>query len=524
MAAAGSGSGREALRGALVTSAWTLVSRIAGYARDALLAGVFGMSPILGALNLAWMVPNLFRRLFGEGAVAAAIQPALARAEHAGGSAPAHEIYARFHGLLLQILGGLVLLGGAGLLTAWILLPASGEWTETRRTILFALALLPYVLPICLAALHSSPQNLRGHFFLPALGPVTLNLFWIAALLWPLPESAGDQDRAWVVMIAILIGGAAQWLMQLPGVRAAGYPTAPRFGRLPPEVKRAVRDFAPALLGLAAVQLAAVVDQIVVRWLVDSSANSFSYYANRLLHLPLALVGLSAATGVMPLLARKAAERDLAGLGEVMKRGTQTLFLLIFAAAAGMYAVAEPVVRALFERGQFTPEDTQMLAATLRAYLWSLPPAALGALLARAYVACGQYRFQAIAAVMVVPVNLAGDLLLVPHYGVPGAGWATAAALLAQCLMLIGGLPQLGLPARLFRPRDLLTLTIPGLAAWAGAWAALRPFGGHAAGVAGLCAAIAAGVAAAALAAALLRPADFRELARALRRRRPPPG
>lgn len=520
MAVAGSGSGREALRGAIVTSAWTLVSRIAGYARDALLAGVFGMSPILGALNLAWMVPNLFRRLFGEGAVAAAIQPALARAEHAGGSAAAHELFARFHGLLVWLLGGLALVGGAGLLAAWALLPAAAEWQETRRTILFSLVLLPYVVPICLAALHSSPQNLRGFFFLPALGPVTLNLFWIAALLWPLPEASGDPGRAWVVMIAILIGGVAQWGMQLPGVRAAGYPLAPRFGRLPPEVRRAVRDFAPALLGLAAVQLAAVVDQIIVRWLVDSSANSFSYYANRLLHLPLALVGLSAATGIMPLLARKAAERDLAGLAEVMRRGTQTLFLLIFAAAAGMYAVAEPVVRALFERGQFTPDDTRLLTATLHAYLWSLPPAALGALLVRAYLACGQYRFQAIAAVLVVPVNLAGDLLLVPYFGIPGAGWATAGALLVQCLMLVGGLPQLGLPAKLFRARDFLVLIIPGLAAWAAASITLLPFGGSAAGVSGLCAAIATGAAAAVIACAFLRPDDFRQVARVFRRKR----
>jgi putative peptidoglycan lipid II flippase len=520
MAAAGSGSGREALRGALVTSAWTLVSRIAGYARDALLAAVFGMSPLLGALNMAWMVPNLFRRLFGEGAVAAAIQPALARAEHAGGSAQAHEIFSRFHGLLLQLLGAIVLAGGLGLFAAWILLPATADWQETRRAILFSLVLLPYVLPICLAALHSSPQNLRGYFFLPALGPVTLNLFWIAALLWPLPEEATDSHRAAVVMTAILLGGLAQWLMQLPGLRASGYPAAPRFGRLPPEIRRALRDFAPALLGLAAVQMAAVVDQVIVRWLVDSSANSYSYYANRLLHLPLALVGLSAATGVMPLLARKAAERDLAGLAEVMRRGTQTLFLLIFAAAAGMYAVAEPVVRSLFERGEFTADDTQLLAATLRAYLWSLPPAALGALLVRAYLACGQYRYQAIAAVLVVPVNLAGDLLLVPHYGVPGAGWATAFALLAQCLMLIGGLPQLGLPARLFRPRDFLLLILPGFAAYGAARAALLPFGGSAAGLSGLCAAIAAGVAAALVACALLRPDDFRQLARALRRKK----
>jgi putative peptidoglycan lipid II flippase len=512
--------GRDALRGAAVTSAWTLVSRIAGYARDALLGAVFGMNAVQSALVLAWTVPNLFRRLFGEGAVSAAVQPALARAEHERGPAAARALFARFHGLLTITLVALVTLGEAALLLAWLNWPDGGGQAAARGTLLFAAFLLPYLLPICLAALLGAPQNLSGRFFLPAAGPLVLNVLWIGALLWPLPAAAGDGARAGLIIGAILIGGVLQWLMQMPGTRAAGYPVAPEFARPGVEERRAVREFLPALLGLAAVQIAAVVDQLIVRWLVDETANSYTYYANRLLHLPLALLGLSAATGLMPLLAKRAAVGDLDGLGAALRRGAQSMLLLVIAAAAGMYALAEPIVRLLFERGRFTPEHTRLLAEVLRAYLWSLPAAALGGVLARAYLACGKLRFQALAAVSVVPVNLVADLLLVPRYGVPGAGWATALALGVQCALLLGGLRALGVVAAPLRVRDLPGVLAPGVAAWAAAWG--TRVGLVHAGVgdgAVVTLAIAAGVAAAAVACAWLRPADFAELTGALARR-----
>ncbi len=511
-------SGRDALRGAVVTSVWTLVSRIAGFARDALLGAAFGMNAVQGTLVLAWTVPNLFRRLFGEGAVAAAVQPALARTQHERGTAAAHQLFARFHGLLAASLMVLILVGEAALLLGWLALPGE-EHAETRRTLIYSALLLPYVLPICLAALLSAPQNMRGHFFLPALGPVVLNVMWIGALLWPLPPGTGDGVRAGMIIGAILAGGVLQWIMQVPGTRASGFPSAAHFVRPGPEERRAVRDFLPALLGLAAVQLAAVVDQLIVRWLVDETANSYTYYANRLLHLPLALLGLSAATGIMPLLASRAASGDLVGLSAALRRGSQTLLLLIVAAAAGMHALAEPIVRLLFERGRFEHVHTLLLAEALRAYLWCLPAAALGGIIARAFLACGKLRFQALAALTVVPINLVADLLLVPHYGVAGAGWATAIALSIQCLILLRGLRMLDIPGPLIQLRELPGLLAPGAAAWGAAHLVQKSAGNPVLGVAGLALAISAGAVAAGATCALFRPKEFRDLLGAVGRR-----
>lgn len=511
----------QAVRGAVVSSAWTLVSRLAGYVRDALLASAFGMGPLLGALNLAWLVPNLVRRLFGEGAAAAALLPALARAElDAGQAAAAQDLHARCHGALLRLLGIFTLLGCAALLAAWALLPATPAAADTRRTLLYAAVLLPYVVPIGLAALHAAPQHLRGAFALPALAPVALNLFWIAALLWPLPGDAPPTTRAWCVIFAILLGGVAQWWLQLRGLRAAGFALRPRFGALPPAARGALAGVAPALLGLAAVQVAALVDQIALRLLVDASANSYAYYASRLLHLPLALTGLAVAAGIMPLLAQRAAAGDRVGMGDALGHGLRVTALLAVAAAAGLHAVAEPCARALFERGSFTAEHTATLAATLRAYAPALPFAALGALLARAHLAAGRARFQAWAALWVAPLNFALDFALVPRFGIPGAGYATTLALAGHCALLAHGLRGLGLGGALGTWRALPAMALTASAAWSAARLALRVAGGDAASWRGLGLAVAAGGLAAATLMAWLRPADLRALQR-LRRTRP---
>ncbi len=511
--------GRDALRGAAVTSAWTLGSRLLGYLRDALMAAAFGVTPVFGALALAWVVPNLFRRLFGEGAVGAAVQPALARAESEGGPAAAHALFARFHGFLLIVLFALVAVGEL-LLGAWReVLGGDAAHVETRRTLLYSMVLLPYVVPICLTALLAAPQNLRGGFWRPALGPVLLNLCWIAALLWPLPPGAGDETLAFRIMAAILVGGVLQWAVQLPGVRGSGWPLRPVFGAPDPRLRAALATFLPALLGLAAAQLAAVVDQVMVRWLVDPSANAYTYLANRLLHLPLALIGVAAVTGAMPWLARLAAAGDRAGLARAVRRNAEPLLLLTVAAAAGLWAVADPAVRVLFERRRFTPDDTAVLVGTLRAYLFGLPAAALAGLLVRAHQASGHYATPARIAGAMLPLDVVANLLLIPWLGVAGAGWATSLVLTVQCLWLLRRLRTEDLlPEPVLRVRDLPTLLLPGFLAGGAAALALHLLG-DAAPTLGLVVAIPVGLLAFAGAAWRLRGEDWSSLLAALRRR-----
>ncbi|MBC8329326.1 MAG: murein biosynthesis integral membrane protein MurJ [Planctomycetes bacterium] len=517
-------TGRTAFHGALLTSAWTLGSRLLGFVRDALMVAAFGMSAELGAFNVAWIVPNLFRKLFGEGAVGAAIQPALARAREEGGIERARGLFMRFHGLLAMTLVVMVAVGEAAI---WLWRARLGESDpETALALRYAAILLPYALPICLTALAAAPQNLTGRFVFPALAPLLLNLVWITCLLLlvDLPGPAEEAvhasaDDGALLCFGVLAGGVLQWLLQAPGVRGAGFPLLPRLAPGDGEVRRTMRSFLPALAGLAAIQINMALDQGLVWMIVGPEANTYAYLANRLLQLPLALISISAATGALPLFARLAAERNFPGLSHALRNAAESSLILIVAAAAGLFAVAVPTIKVLFEHGHFESGDSELLGATLRAYLLCLPAATLSGLLTRVRQARGDFAGPARIALISVPVNIGLDLLLLPRFGVPGAGIATAAALSVQALLLSRGLGtlEIGAPLRL---RRLPRLVAPGLVAGALAAVLVWQLGAKAATLPGLAVAIGAGAAAAVAATAVLLPREFGEFRGGLRRRR----
>ena len=453
-------SGRGAFRGAVVTSAWTLLSRILGFARDAAMLAVFGASVATGNFVIAWMIPNLFRRLFGEGAVSAAIQPALARAQEEEGHEAAVRLFASFMGFFALCLTGLVVVGEIVIV---LMLRSSEPGSADEQALILSAYLLPYLVPICLTALAGAPQQLSGRFSLPALAPAALNVVWITWLV-----ILGEGADIMLLPAGVLFGGLVQWAMQFPGLRADGWPLLPRFDFKNPRLKQALSAFAPAVLGLAAVQLNLLVDQILVRELVSEEANSFTYAANRLIQLPGALVGVAAATGAMPLFARLAAEKRKAELTQTLQRSSEMTLMLMMAAGCGMGWLAEPIIRVLFEHGRFTANDTEALAPVLRAYLWSLPAGALLGLTARVRQANGDLRGPARIAIGMVPLNLGLDILLLPKFGVAGAGYATSIAITVQFLRLAQGLPkvQVGPPVRIKR---LLPLLAPGTASTAAA-------------------------------------------------------
>ncbi|MFQ5748341.1 MAG: lipid II flippase MurJ, partial [Planctomycetota bacterium] len=316
----------------------------------------------------------------------------------------------------------------------------------------------------------------------------------------------------------ILAGGLLQWLIQVPGVRAAGFSLAPSWDRGDGTVARTIRAFAPALIGLAAVQINFAVDQILVRALVDPSANTYTHLANRLLQLPLALIGISASTGVAPLFARLAAEGSFPALTRALKRSCEMSLLVILAAGGGLFLLAEPVVTVLFQHGRFDAGNTAVLAPTLRAYLWGLPAAALAGLLIRARQSRGDFRGPAWIAASVVPVNLALDWILLPRMGVPGAGYATSASLILQALFLGSGLRglEIGGPLGIGRLPRLLA---PGFLVVAAVLPLRSLLAEQAATVWGLALLVGAGIAVAAAGTAWLLPAEFQELRGALRRR-----
>lgn len=510
-------SGKKAVHGALVTAVWTLVSRVLGFARDAVMLASFGATVATGNFVIAWMIPNLFRRLFGEGAVSAAVQPALARVEKSEGKEAARLLFSRFQGLLLLVLLGVLAVGELVVLlllrqipeTASLSEPAAAAWEADREALHLTAWLLPYMVPICLTALAGAPQQYSGRFSLPALAPAALNAIWIT-WLWQL----GDEPDIIQLPLGILIGGCVQWLMQWPGLRRDGWPLLPRWPRMEPELRATIRAFLPVMFGLAAIQVNLMIDQILVRELVSEDANSYTYAANRLLQLPMALVGVSAATGAMPLFARLAAERRRSELGDRLRQGSELTFALMIAAGGGLFVLAAPTIVVLFERGKFSAADSAALTPVLRAYLWSLPASAMIGLAARACQAWGDLRGPARVALASIPVNLGLDLLLLPRFGVAGAGYATAVALTTQLALLGLLLRKHGLGPMLRAPR-LPRLLIPGIAATLAAAGVLAAAPDLVATPLGLACTILVGVLVATLAASLAVP----ELAQILRRK-----
>ena len=429
---------KYAVRGALVNSALIMSSRVLGMVRDMAMLAFFGMSPLLGAFNIAWVVPNMFRRLLGEGAVAAAIQPALARAEEEDGIDAARELFAGFQATVLSALLSLLAIAWAALFLY------RGKLIDENalHTNLFYLILLPYMVPICMCALASAPQNLHKHFFWPALAPILLNVCWIAGIvagsLW-----VSDQGRQlYILCTFLLVGGALQWAVQLRGLKKIGWKFQLKWKAKLKSQKSAFVMFIPALIGLAAMQINLLADQFLVRSLVGPEANTFTFIANRLLQLPIALVGIAAMTGAMPLFARLAAKNDIAGMNTNLRRASETTTMLLSCAMVGLTVLALPVVTVLFERGKVTPADSVLIAKTLQAYLWVLPILGLSGLLTRAYQAMHSYKLPMIAALIAIPVNLVLDIVWLPEYGTPAAGWATSASMLVQLLILLLGLSR----------------------------------------------------------------------------------
>ena len=169
---------------------------------------------------------------------------------------------------------------------------------KEQLVLLLAALLLPYSIPICLSALATAPQHMSGRFLAPAAAPVILNLVWIGALLVAEPKLVEELDGTAISLsLALLAGGILQYLVQLPGVRAAGFPMLPHAGFRSESGRRTVRDFLPAFVALAGVQINMALDQALVWGIVGAEANSFAYLSNRLLQLPLALIGIAVATG-----------------------------------------------------------------------------------------------------------------------------------------------------------------------------------------------------------------------------------
>ena len=429
-------------------SAITLLSRIFGLIRDRMMAQTLGAGWVQGTFLLAWTLPNLMRRLLGEGALSASLVPAYARLRKKDPVA-AKQLLQDVCGTVITILTPVCLaVATASLLVPaeWLPAPEAGGVEAMRLLLALNAVLFVYALPICLSAVCSGALNTLGVFALPAAIPVALNLFWIAALVIAKPlgievDTEIGMFAAWMLMI----GGVVQLLIVLLPLVRRNEMGMPRLG-LPKRGSAAFLVFAamgPTVLGMSLNQISSLLDQLLAYYLIAPGAVTYVYLANRLLLFPHALTAMSVAVAVFPKLASEADDEGRVQMRQTLDMSAAATILVTLPAAAGLIMLANVVVEVLFVGGKFGGEDIAPTVLTTACLVAGLPFLGLAQLYARAFYAVGDTSTPARTAAKLVVANLliSVTLLLTTSMG-------TAALTLSSSITSFGNAAML---ARKFR-------------------------------------------------------------------------
>lgn len=425
---------RPRIRSFWLTSVWTLISRVLGMLRDVATAALLGMESggVMDAFAVAFRIPDVARRLFGEGILAAAYLPRLTGKFHQGESTGWKFVSETFSQWVLLLCGGWLL---AEVLTV-------AGWYFLKSTLVFELIalMLPYVVLASLSAQLAGTLHTREHFFTPAFAPVILNTVWLV-FAWTVAPSADPQTIARWLAVGIVLGGTLQFGLQWVTLRAIGWKNRLHWF-LP---NRAFWQMAitsvVTILGLGMTQLNTMIATFVA-WIGSGENGSISigavsglYLAERLYQFPLSLIGVALATVFYPSMSRSAAEADGEQLATQFERGLRLALFVGIPASVGLFWVAEPLTIVIYSHGAFSTEEavrTSRFVATFATGLWAfcaLP------IIIRAWYALGNFRAPAWFGLASLLLNVIGLAVLVPVFGeIMLAG----ASVLAGVLQLLG--------------------------------------------------------------------------------------
>ncbi|MBT0670334.1 murein biosynthesis integral membrane protein MurJ [Novosphingobium profundi] len=459
----------------------TALSRIFGFARDILLARVLGAGLAADAFQLAFVLPNTFRRLFAEGAFSVAFVPmytrTLAAAEADGGGEDAAN---RFASDVLSVFVW-VLLGFSAL--AMIAMPAivwllAGEYQSVPGKFELAVALsrttFPYLGLVSLVAMLSGVLNAHSKFAPGAFVPVLLNLVLITGIVtgYFLGKASGsDQIVAWCVAIAVSASGVAQlaymgWATRKAGVRLKI--SAPRFTR---DVRKLCLLILPATFGAGVYQISQFVDTFFATSLAQGSLTLLKY-ADRLNQMPLGIVGIALGTAILPMLARHIQGKDEAGAQRLQANAVEIACLLTIPAAVALAVCAPAFVTAFFVGGKMTQANGDTMAAIVVALVCGLPSYVLVKVFQPAFFSREDTRTPVWIATVTLLINIGVNIAVVPRFGIVGLAGATAftsslnVATLYAVLQLRGWFHfTLKLASRI--ARQILASAVMGAALWA---------------------------------------------------------
>ena len=405
--------GRSVIGSAMVVSGATLLSRVLGLVRDVMMASLFGFSREMDAFFLAFTVPNLFRKLFGEGALSSATIPVLTRYRIVGDMSATRRLLGTLATLLAIGLGVITVL----ILGVTWLIPASLFEDPAKFGVFreYLTILLPYVIFICLAALQAGTLNCWNRFAMPGLMPAVANGIWIVPLVYIAYSPLRNDPHAAALWMAaaVLFSGVAQWALQMFPLARLKLLSPPRLAINEPGIRETFKAMAPMLFALAVFQVNTFMDQLLAEFLVEGNGAVSSYsYASRLFQFPLGLVGVALGTAMFPLMSRFAARNELEKLTAGLLNSTRLIAFIAFPAALGLAALAFPITHLLFGGPRSDVEMLERSARVAALLCISLPIVSIISLLTKTFYALRDYKTPTRIAMLAVGVNLVANVIL----------------------------------------------------------------------------------------------------------------
>ena len=411
----------------------TLVSRIAGFAREMLMARILGAGVYTDAFYVAFRLPNTFRRLFGEGAFSAGFVPLYSQRLQSGGEAEAklfsEEVLAVFLPtlILFTVLFIALMKPFIWAITGW-----HGE--QLAFGTLLTRITFPYLLLISLVSLFSGILNSISRFTAAAFAPALLNLAMLCALIF---VRVGGETTATALAAAVTIGGVLQLGLLIAACKRAGIVLKLRKPQLTPGVRQFIRVVIPATLGAGVYQVSVFIDTFFLTR-IGTGAVSWFNYADRLNQLPLGVIGAAIGTAILPQVSRHVDIGEADKAAKVQGQAAELAMLLCLPAALALAATALPLVRAIFEAGRFTERDAGFTALTLSIMALGLPAYVLVKVLTPGFYARRDTATPVKTALVVLVINVILNFLLiwVFDFGIGGLAAAVAISSWLNCTIL----------------------------------------------------------------------------------------
>lgn len=441
------------LKSASTVSLWTLASRVTGLVRELLIASAFGASALTDAFNVAFRIPNLFRRLFAEGAFSQAFVPVLAANKAQNGEEETRSVINHVATLLAW---ALLILSVLGVFFApflvWAMASGLQQQPEAYASAVFMTRwMFPYIGFMSMVALSAGILNTWKRFAIPAATPVLLNVSMIGAawFLAPWLKSQGI-EVVYALPVGVMLGGLLQLGIQIPALKSLGL--LPQMGASWQAIRQAARNPAsrqilslmlPALLGVGVAQISLLINTQIASHLAPGSV-SWLTYADRLMEFPTAILGVALGAVLMPQLASAKAKGDQLEYAAMLDWGLRLVVMLALPCAAALLTFSQPLVSVLYHYGAFTDKDVQQTTLALTGYGVGLLGLVAIKVLAPGYYASQDIKTPVKIAIVVLCFTQLMNLILVPYLAHAGLALSIGLGALLNAAWLFFGLLRKG--------------------------------------------------------------------------------